>query len=161
MMMKAFLRVLPSFAVCPPPLLLSCRRVSQIVATQQEVSGAGVHYGDLATTLLAVEQEPARVAKEALMAELLQRALRDSPDELKLALSLASLQLSPNTRPLKLGMGNGLIISALAKACGEAETLHRCSPAEVEALRRANCEAHERICAHAQSLASARASPEL
>ena len=49
----------------------------------------------------------------------------------------------------------------LAKACGEAETLHRCSPAEVEALRRANCEAHERICAHAQSLASARASPEL
>ena len=119
MMMKAFLRVLPSFAVCPPPLLLSCRRVSQIVATQQEVSGAGVHYGDLATTLLAVEQEPARVAKEALMAELLQRALRDSPDELKLALSLASLQLSPNTRPLKLGMGNGLIISALAKACGD------------------------------------------
>ena len=82
-------------------------------------SGGGVLYSDLATTLLAVEQEPARVAKEALFAELLERALRESPEELTLALSLASLQLSPNTRPLKLGMGNALILSALAEACGD------------------------------------------
>lgn len=82
-------------------------------------TGGHLLYSDLATTLLAVEQEPARIAKEALFAELLERALRTSPDELSLALSLTSLQLSPNTRPLKLGMGNALILAALADACGD------------------------------------------
>ena len=52
-------------------------------------SGSGVLYRDLASTLLAVEQEPARVAKEG-QADPLERALRGSPEELKLALSLAS-----------------------------------------------------------------------
>ena len=59
------------------------------------------------------------MAKEGLVADLLERALRGSPEELKLALSLASLQLTPGMRPLKLGMGNKLIVNALAEACGD------------------------------------------
>ena len=49
----------------------------------------------------------------------------------------------------------------LGMARGEADALEQCSAAEIETLRRASCDAHERICVHAQSLASARASPEL
>ena len=52
------------------------------------------------------------------MAELLSRARRISPEQLRLCVALTSLQLTPGTRALKLGMGDSLVVAALAEATG-------------------------------------------
>ena len=81
-------------------------------------SSQDLPYAELAQVLQDVELEPLRLRKEALMAEMLRRAWTSSRQQLWLCISLASLQLRPAEPPLKLGMGNKLILSALAEACG-------------------------------------------
>ena len=61
--------------------------------------------GSLAETLRAVEAEPARLKATALMTSLFEKALREAPDELLPCIALATMQLLPASRPLKLGMG--------------------------------------------------------
>eukprot|EP00966_Prymnesium_polylepis_P230127 5324918-Prymnesium_polylepis.2 len=77
----------------------------------------GMLYSELAGTLHEVEQEPSRLGKEDLMSRLLERAWRESTDDLGLCVSLTSLQLRPSEPPLKLGMGDSLVLKALAEAC--------------------------------------------
>ena len=85
---------------------------------------AGLPYGELARTLDAVEAEPARLDKEALMASLLERAWGASADDLLGCVALTSQQLTPATRPLKLGVGDALVLDALARVCdGDADAL--------------------------------------
>jgi ATP-dependent DNA ligase len=85
---------------------------------------AGLPYGELARTLDAVEAEPARLEKEALMASLLERAWGASADDLLGCVALTSQQLTPATRPLKLGVGDALVLDALARVCdGDADAL--------------------------------------
>lgn len=112
--MRALARVVPTPASRAGRTLV----LFSAVTGGPRVRMSSVPYLDLAETLQAVEHEPARVRKEALMAELLKHTLRQSSEELKLAVSLASLQLHPGERPVKLGMGNVLVVAALAEACG-------------------------------------------
>ena len=77
-----------------------------------------VRYAELAQTLDSIEQADARLAKEELMAKLLERACREAPSDMTLCVALTSLQLSPGMRPSKLGIGDALILSALSEASG-------------------------------------------
>ena len=80
-------------------------------------SSSGMALGRLAETLRAVEEEPARLARTALMTELLATAMRDAPDELLPCIALATMQLLPGNRALKLGVGENLVLQALGDAC--------------------------------------------
>ncbi|KAL1510427.1 hypothetical protein AB1Y20_006735 [Prymnesium parvum] len=82
-----------------------------------------VAYYHLAHTFRRIEEEPLRLKKEELMAELLCRAWEESPQSLRLCVSLTSLQMLPGEPPLKLGMGNSLLLSALAQASGAPHAL--------------------------------------
>ena len=77
-----------------------------------------LQYADLAATMRAIEEEPARLEKEALMASLLSRAWSLSSDELLACVALATLQLEPSARPLKLGIGDAMVLAAIAEASG-------------------------------------------
>ena len=77
-----------------------------------------VRYAELAQTFDLIEQADARLAKEELMAKLLERACRGAPSDMTLCVALTSLQLSPGMRPSKLGIGDALILSALSEASG-------------------------------------------
>ena len=102
-------RAAPSSSVCS---------LSSVAPGRQAVLGGHVPYAELAQTLHQVENEPLRLGKEALMARLLEKVWRESPEDLTLCVSLASLQLRPAERPLKLGMGNSLVLQAVSAACG-------------------------------------------
>ena len=77
-----------------------------------------VRYAELAQTFDLIEQADARLAKEELMAKLLERACRGAPSDMTLCVALTSLQLSPGMRPSKVGIGDALILSALSEASG-------------------------------------------
>ena len=93
-------------------------------ASEQNIDAAGYNQperggmllGKLSSTLDAVESEPARLKRVALMAELFGKTMRDAPDELLPCLAIATMQLTPSTRPLKLGVGESLVLRALAVA---------------------------------------------
>ena len=77
----------------------------------------GMPFARLASTIEAIEAQPARLKGVALMTDLLSFALLEAPDELLPCLAIATMQLTPSTRPLKLGVGESLVVQALAQAC--------------------------------------------
>ena len=98
-------------------LQAASRTKSPCALCHSGVSGH-VRYVELAQTLEAIEHKQARLGKEQLMAKLLERAWRQAPYDVTMCVALTSLQLSPATRPNKLGIGDALILSALSEASG-------------------------------------------
>lgn len=72
-------------------------------------------YASLARSLAAVEAEPARLGKEALMRRLLDEAW-GGEEQLLACVALTTLQLAPGGRPVKLGLGKALLLDAIAHA---------------------------------------------
>lgn len=104
----------------PAPLLLqaSLSTGSSGAADGSEGSGGGsMPLARLASTLREMEAEPARLARTALMTELLQDAICNAPDELLPCVAVATMNLVPSNRPLKLGVGENLVVQALGDAC--------------------------------------------
>ena len=52
------------------------------------------------------------------MKELLEGAFKHGTTELTLCVALTTLQMTPSSRPLKIGIGEAIMLDALAEACG-------------------------------------------
>ena len=133
--MLTFLAAVPSRrlslapAIMRTPMRASMRAPMQRTAMQQAGGEEdvlmrpggeeGMRLEALATTLRAVEAEAARLERVSLLTELLEDALRDAPEDLLSCLALTTMQLLPSARPLKLGVGESLVLQALESACGQ------------------------------------------
>ena len=95
---------------------MAVQRLCSVAMVRTAPHESVVAYGELARTVQAVATVPERLKKEALMTALLGRVLRDSPGELPICIALTTLQLTPGTKPVKLGFGDALIMSALSQA---------------------------------------------
>ena len=116
----------PLAALAPPlGFAASARRRLSAALCSADASSAvvgaragGTAYADLAHALHAVEQEAATLDKVSVYAALLERAWRRDPADLNLCLALTTLQLAPAEPPLKFGLGESLILEAIASATG-------------------------------------------
>jgi len=83
-------------------------------------SGYSLSYFRLASQLVTIEEEPSRQGKESLMRELLSEAWEAGEEPLLACVALTTLQLEPGAKPVKLGMGNAILLDAIARAADPA-----------------------------------------
>jgi ATP-dependent DNA ligase len=93
--------------------------MTQMCLDSPEADAAdGMRLARLADTLQRVAAEPARLKATSIMSQLLEGVLRETPQELLPCVALATMQLEPASRPLKLGVGEGIVLQALETATG-------------------------------------------